>query len=163
MNFLGRKQTIKKGYIMNEREEELCWDVDRPADNVFVTPVSIVGQNSFLVKNPKDVHAFVEKELENFGIRLAKSKTQANMQLDCQIKIIPMHESKVPPELLCDNTEYSSIVVEIQLNQKHDERCRQPYFDQSDIHPETNENVTSKIKECLTNLLCKLTPNKNAY
>lgn len=141
---------------MNEHAEILCWDVDVPADNVFVSPVSIVGQNSSLVKNPKAVQAFIEEELVNSGVRLAKAKAQAKMQLDCQIKIVPIHESKLPTELLQANTEYSSIIVEIQLNQQHDERCRQPYYDSSDIHPEPNDNVISGIKECLTSLLRKL-------
>jgi hypothetical protein len=152
-----------KGYVMNQHAEILCWDVDLPVDNVFISQVYIVGQNSFLVKNPRDVQAFIEEELVNSGVRLAQSKAQAKMKLDCRITIIPMHESKVPSELLHTNTEYSSIVVEIQLNQKNDEQCRQPYYDNSGIHPELNEKVILGIQECLTSLLQKLHSKKNAY
>jgi len=133
-----------------------CWDVDLPADNVFVSPVSIVGQNSCLVQNPKDIQTFVEEELANSGVKLAKSEAQAKMQLDCEIKVVPMHASKVPTELLHASTEYSSIVVEIQLNQKRDEQCRQTYYDNSGIHPKPNEKVMSGTRECLKSLLRKL-------
>ena len=148
---------------MNEQAEILCWDVDLPVDNVFISPVSIVGQNNFLVKNPRDVQAFIEGELVDADVNLAKTKAQAKMQLDCRIIILPMHECKVSPELLQANTEYSSIVVEIQLKQEDDEQCRQPYYDRSDIHPEPNEKVISGIKKCLTSLLPKLHSKKNTY
>lgn len=138
-----------------------AWNVDLPPNNVFVAPVSIVGQNSYLVENPKDIQTFIEEELTNAGVKLAESEAQAKMRLSCKITVCPVHKSRVPTELLRPSTEYSSIVVEVQLTQKHDQQLRLPYYDTSRIRVEPNENVMAGIKDCLRDLLQKLTKKKN--
>lgn len=137
-----------------------AWDVDLPADNVFVSPVSILGQNSYLVENPKDIQTFIEEELTNAGVKLAKSEAQAKMRFNCKVALNPVHENRVPTESLQPNTRYSSIVVEIQLTQEQDQRFRQPYYDSSGISLQPNENVMAGIKESLKKLLQQLTKKK---
>lgn len=134
-----------------------AWEVDLPPNNVFVAPVSIVGNDKNLVENTKDIHTFIKKELADAGVQLAQTDDEATMRLNCKVTLSPAHESKVPNELLRPNSEYSSIVVEIQLSQKNDQRFRQPYYDSSGICQQPNENVIGGIKNYLRDLLQKLT------
>lgn len=135
-------------------------NVDLPPDNVFVAPVAIMGQNKCLVENATDIQTSIRRELANAGVTMAMTEAEAKMRLDYKITVCPVHKSRVPTELLRPNTEYSSIVVEIQLTQKHNERLRQPYYDSSSISLQPNENVMAGIKESLKTLLQKLTKKK---
>lgn len=137
------------------------WDVDLPPNNVFVAPVSIVGDDRNLVESPENIQTFIKEELTDAGVELAEKDDEGKMRLNCTVNLNPVHESRVPIESLQMNTEYSSIIVEIQLTQEHDQRLRLPYYDSSDIRVEPNESVMSGIKDCLKKLLQKLTKKKN--
>lgn len=132
-------------------------NIDLPPDNVFVAPLAIMGQNKCLIENATDIQTSIRRELANAGVTLAMTEAEAKMRLDYKITVCPVHKSRVPTELLRPNTEYSSIVVEIQLTQKHNERLRQPYTDSSGICIDANENLTLRTKQLINELLEKLT------
>lgn len=133
------------------------WDVDLPPNNVFVAPVSIVGDHRNLVESPENIQTFIKKELTDTSVELAETDDEAKMRLNCTITLNPVHESRVPTESLQPNTEYFSIVVEVQLTQKHDQRLRQAYTDSSGICIDANENLTLRTKQLINELLEKLT------
>lgn len=137
-----------------------AWNVDLPPHDVFVAPVSVVGKNSHLVENPKDIQSFIEEELTKASITVVKTKKEAKAQLDCRITVEPADKSNVPTELLQSQTVYSSIVVEVQLTQKPAIRHRQPYYNDSGICVQPNENAIPVIENCLKDLLKKLTEKK---
>ncbi|MBL7185686.1 MAG: hypothetical protein ISS70_05120 [Phycisphaerae bacterium] len=138
-----------------------AWDIDLPPNNVFVATVSMVGDHMHLVESPDGIKIFIKKELTDAGVELAETGDEAKMRLICTVTLNPVHESRVLTESLQPNTEYSSIVVEIQLTQEHDQRLRQPYYDSSGISVEPNEDVMAGIKNCLDKLLQKLTRKKD--
>jgi len=152
----------QKGHIMNANtfphaENSVpAWDVDLPPNNVFVAPVSIVGDHRNLVESSENIQTFIKKELTDKAVDLAETDDEAKMRLNCKVTLNPVNESRVPTGSLKPNTECSSIVVEVQLTQKHDQRLRKPYCDSSGICLQPNDNVIAGIKNYLRDLLQKL-------